>query len=229
MNPRILEAKLKKLDLSHNRSCINLSVDSLLHRIFASKNRQVNHRFPRLSTVLCGKTQSWPRHTIQLLEDFDMFLHFFSGSRHRRFEDVQAMVDLIGDPVQISGLSSDLILYHSLLPSLCDLLCDLCTFQHPFTPSCTSIQREWTDTIRRCNEASTLSRKEVFLNGLPIDGQGFTHTTSLYPLSCTMQAFFESMIRGCHDLPPSLSGSTGGGGGKALRIGIMTTNQRSNQ
>lgn len=214
------------MDLSHNRSCINLDVDSRLQRIFASKNRQVDHSFPILSSVLCGKTQSWPSYTIQFLEDFDMFTHFLAGSRHLGFEDVQAVVDLIGDPVQISSLSSDLILYHSLLPSLCDLLCDLCTFQHPFTPSCTSIQREWTDTIRRCNEASTLSCKEVFLNALPIDGQHFTHTTSLYTQLCPMQAFFESKIQGSHSFPPTLGNPSQGGGG---RIRSMTTNQGSNQ
>lgn len=219
------------MDLSHNRSCINSDVDSRLRRIFASKNRQVDHGFPILSSVLCGKTQSWTGNTIQFLENLDMFLHFFPGSRHLGFEDVQTMVDLISDPVQISGLPSDLILYHSLLPSLCNLLCDLCTFQHPFTPTCTGIQREWTDTIRRCNEASTLSCKEVFLNGLPIDGQHFTHTTSLYTQSCTMQAFFESRIPGSQGHPPLPSVHVVQGAGEAGRIRSVTatTNQRSNQ
>jgi hypothetical protein len=39
---------------------------------------------------------------------------------------------------------------------------------------------------------------------LPIYGQYFAHKPSLYRLSCTMQAFFESKIRGCHSLPPSV-------------------------
>jgi hypothetical protein len=189
------------MDLSHNSSCINLHVDGRLRRIFVSKNRQVNHRLSRLSTVLCGKTQCGAGYSIKLFKNFNLFTHFFSGSRHRRFEDIQAMVDLISDPRQISGLPSDLILDNSLYTGLCHLLLNLCTFQHPFTPSRTSIQREWTDTIRRCNEASTLSCKEVTLNALPIDGQHFTHTTSLYPLSCTMQAFFESKIQGCQASP----------------------------
>lgn len=219
------------MDLSHNRSCINSDVDSRLRRIFASKNRQVDHSFPVLSTVLCGKTQSWTGNTIKLFENLDMFLHFLPASRHLSFEDVQAMVDLISDARQISSLPSDLVLYHSLLSSLCNLLCDLCTFQHPLTSTCTSIQREWTDTIRRCNEASTLSCKEVFLNGLPIHGQGFPHTTSLYPLSCTMQVFFESLILGIQGRPPLPSGYIPEGAGEAGRIRSVrqTINQRSNQ
>jgi len=217
------------MDLSHNRSCINSDVDSRPRRIFASKNRQVDHSFPILSSVLCGKTQSWTGNTIQFLEDLDLFTHFFAGTRHLGFEDVQAMVDLISDPVQISGLPSDLILYHSLLPSLCNLLCDLCTFQHPFTPTCTGIQRKWTDTIRRCNEASTLSTNEVFLNGLPVHHQCFRHKPSLYTPSCTMQALFESMNPSFKGLPPQPFGSMPKGEGEAMRIRFMTTNQRSNQ
>lgn len=219
------------MDLSHNRSCINLHVDSRLRRIFASKNRQVDHSFPVLSTVLCGKTQSWTGNTIKLFEDFDMFLHFFPGSRHLGFEDVQAVIDLISDARQISGLLSDLILDNTFLPRLCNLLCDLCTFQHPLTPTCTSIQREWTDTIRRCNEASTLSCKEVFLNGLPIDGQHFTHTTSLYTQSCTMQVFFESKNQGIqgHAPLPSVHVVQGAGEAGRIRSVTATTNQRSNQ
>lgn len=217
------------MDLSHNRSCINSDVDSRLRRIFASKNRQVNHRFPVLSSVLGGKTQSWTGNAVELLEDFDMFTHFLAGSRHLGFEDIQTMVDLISDARQISGLLPDLILDNTFLPSLCNLLCNLCTFQHPFTPSRTSIQREWTDTIRRCNEASTLSRKEVTLNGLPINGQYFPHRTSLYSPSCTMQAFFESMNPSFKGLPPWPFGSMPKGTGEAVGIRIMTTNQRSNQ
>lgn len=208
------------MDLSHNRSCINSDFDSRLRGIFASKNRQVDHSFPILSSVLCGKTQSWTRNTIEFLEHLDLFTHFFAVTRHLRFEDVQAMVDLISDPRQISGLPSDLILDNTLLSRLCNLLCDLCTFQHPLPPSGTGIQREWTNTIRRCNEASTLPCKEVTLNGLPIDGQYFPHEPSLYRLSCTMQVFFESRNQGCLG-SPSPFGKFPKGRGRSGRIGFV--------
>jgi len=181
------------MNLSHNRSCINLHVDSRLRRIFASKNRQVNHSLPVLSTILCGQSQSGASNSIKLFKNLDLFSYFFAGSWHRRFEDVQTMVDLISDPRQISSLLSDVILYHTFLPSLCDLLRDLCTFQHPFAPSRTSIQREWTDTIHRCNEASTLPCKEVTLNGLPIDGQHFPHAVAYMHDRAIVKA---SLIRG---------------------------------
>lgn len=182
------------MNLSHNRSCINSDVDGLLRRILASKNRQVNHSLPVLSSILCGQSQRGAGNAVKLLKNLDLLPYFFAGTRHRRFEDVQAMVDLISDARQISGLLSHLILNNTFLPSLCDLLCNLCTFQYPFTPSRTSIQREWTDTIRRCNEASTLSCKEVTLNGLPIDGQHFPHSRSLYARSCNSQGILDSRI-----------------------------------
>ena len=217
------------MDLSHNRSCINLDVDSRLRGIFASKNRQVDHSFPILSSVLCGKTQSWTSNTIQFLEDFNLFTHFFSGTRHLGFEDVQAMVDLISDPRQISGLLVGV--------SLNDLLVDFLFQLHhvgffpcnPLASSRTTIQGVETQAIRRCNEASTLPTNEVFLNGFPVHHQCFRHGHSLYTQSCTMQAFFESMNLGSHALPPQPFGSIPKGEGEQLRIRSMTTNQRSNQ
>lgn len=171
---------------------MNLRINNLTCNVIVTQDRKVNDCLAIASLIRGSKTQGWSGDTVKLLKNLDLFTHFSSGSRHLGFEDVQAMVDLISDPRQISSLLSDLILYHTFLPSLCNLLCDLCTFQHPFTPTRTSIQREWTDAIRRCNEASTLTCKEVSLNALPIDSQHFTHSRSLYAPSCNSQGFPDS-------------------------------------
>jgi hypothetical protein len=170
----------------------NLRINDLSCDIVISQDCKVHDCLAIASLIRRSKTQCWAGNTIELFKNLDLLTHFLSVTRHRRFEDVQAVVDLIGDARQISSLSSDLILYYSLLSRLCDLLCDLCTFQHPLTSSCTSIQREWTDTIRRCNEASTLTCKEVTLNALPINSQHFTHGLSLYARTCNSQGFPDS-------------------------------------
>lgn len=216
------------MDLSHNKSCINSDFDSRLRRIFASKNRQVNHGFPVLSSVLSGKTQSWTGDTIQLLQDFNMLTHFFAGSRHLGFEDIQTMVDLISDAVQISGLSSDLILHHDLGVCTYDLGRYLVPFLYPSKSLDSCIQGVLAQAIRRCNEASTLPCNEVFLDGFPVYVKLFAHLTSLYPPSCTMQALFESMNPSFKGLPPQPFGSMPKGRGSQVGIRIMTTNQRSN-
>ena len=217
------------MDLSHNRSCINSDVDGRLRRIFASKNRQVNHRFPVLSSVLGGKTQSWTGNAVELLEDFDMFTHFLAVTRHLRFEDIQTMVDLISDAVQISGLSSDLILHHDLGVCTYDLGRYLVPLLDPSESLDPCIQGVLAQAIRRCNEASTLPCNEVFLDGFPVYIQLLTHLASLYTPSCTMQALFDSLNPSFKGLPPQPFGSMPKGEGEAMGIRIMTTNQRSNQ
>ncbi len=213
-----------------NPSLTKLDLDRRLHGFLASENGEIHHRFTVASLIRGSQAQCRSSYAVDLLEHFDLFTHFFPGSRHLGFEDIQAMIDLISDPRQISGLPSDLILDNTLLSRLCDLLCNLCTFQHPLPPSGTGIQREWTNTIRRCNEASTLPCKEVTFNGLPIYGQYFAHKPSLYRLSCTMQAFFESKIRGCHSLPPAFGKlSQGGGDGEPYRDCERNHQPRSNQ
>ena len=178
---------------------MNLRIDDLSSNVIVAEDCKVHDRLAIASLILRSKTQGWSGHTIKLLKHLDLFPHFFSGSRHLGFEDIQTMVDLISYPRKISGLLSDLILNHTFLPSLCNLLCDLCTFQHPFTSTCTGIQREWTDTIRRCNEASTLPCKEVTFNGLPIDGQYFPHAEAYMHDRAIVKA---SLIRGFIESQP---------------------------
>ena len=172
---------------------MNLRINNLSCNVVITQDRKVHDCLAIASLILRSKTQCRSGNTVELFKNLDLFPHFLSASRHLGFEDVKTMVDLISDARQISGLPSDLILNYTFLPSLCNLLCDLCTFQHPFTPSRTSIQREWTDTIRRCNEATTLSRKEVTLNGLPIDGQYFPHAEAYMHGRAIVKA---SLIRG---------------------------------
>jgi len=216
------------MDLSHNRSCINSDVDGRLRRIFASKNRQVNHSLPVLSSVLCCKTQSWTGYSIKLFKNLDVLFDFLAGSRHLGFEDVQAMVDLISDAVQISGLSSDLILHHDLGVCTYDLRRYLIPFLYPSESLDPCIQGVLAQAIRRCNEASTLPCNEVFLDGFPVYIQLLTHLASLYTPSCTMQALFDSLNPSFKGLPPQPFGSMPKGEGEAMRIRSMTTNQRSN-
>lgn len=173
---------------------MNLRINDLTCDVVITQHGKVDDRLAIASLILRSKTQGGAGNTIQLLKHLDMFLHFFAGSRHLGFEDVQTVIDLISDPRQISGLPSHLILDNTLYTSLCHLLLNLCTFQHPFTPSRTGIQREWTDTIRRCNEASTFTCKEVTLNALPIDSQYFPHSRSLYARSCNSQGIPDSRI-----------------------------------
>lgn len=173
---------------------MNLRINDLTCNVIVPQDCQVNDRLAVASLILRSQAQCRTGNAVKLFKNLDLLLHFFSGSRHRRFEDVQAVVDLISDARQISGLPSDLILDNTLYTSLCHLLLNLCTFEYPFTPSRTSIQREWTDTIRRCNEASTLTCKEVTLNALPIDSQYFPHSRSLYAPSCNSQGFHDSRI-----------------------------------
>lgn len=143
--------------------------------LIGSKNSEVNDRLATASLILRSQAQCGTSYTINFLQDFNMIFQFFAGARHLGFEDVQAVVDLISDAVQISGLLIDTVLYDSFCSDLCNLLCYLVPLCHPFVPSCTGIKRIQAYPILRSNEASSLaprnSRSMTFqstANALPI-------------------------------------------------------------
>ena len=108
-----------------------------------------------------------------------MIFQFFSSSRHLGFEDIQAVVNLIGDAVQISGLFISSIL-HNLLIYLRAKLHKVCIFPcSPLASPSFAIQSVEVQAIRRCNEASSLTTNEIFFNSLPVNVQSFGHKLSL--------------------------------------------------
>lgn len=134
------------------------------------------------------------------------------------------MVNLISDPVQISSLLVDTVLYDRVCSDLCNLLCYLVPLCHPFVPSCTGIKGIQAYPVLRSNEASSLASKELSLNDFPIDSQCFTHKSSLYDIvhqvnESLIQGIVESTPSNIH--PPYLSGRSRRGRGTSVRIGIM--------
>ena len=205
-------------------SLTSCNVDDRLHRIVVSKDCQIDDRFPVASLILRSQAQCRSSYLVHFLQDIDMFTQFLPASRHLGFEDVQTMVDLISDPVQISSLLIDTVVYDGICSDLCNLLCYLVPFCHPLVPSCTSIKGIQADAILRSNEASSLTSKELSLNDFPIDSQCFTHKSSLYDI---VHQVNESLIQGIVDSTPSnihplyLSGRSRRGRGSSERIGIM--------
>ena len=187
------------MNLSHNKSCINSDVDGRLRRIFASKNRQVNHSLASLSTVLCGQSQRGPSHSIKLLKNLDLFLHFLSASRHLGFEDVQAVVDLVGDARQISGLSASLIFDDSLISSLCNLTSYSFPPCNPLESSNPRIQSVVAQAICISDECPALARYIVLFNSSPVYHQRLTHAVAYMHDRARVKA---SLIRGFIESQP---------------------------
>lgn len=148
----------------------------------ASQDRQIDDRLIIASLIRRSQAQCGAGYPIHFLKNLDMIFQFFPVTRHLRFEDIQAVVDLIGDAVQISGLLVDTVLYDGFCSDLCDLLCYLVPFCNPFVPTRTGVKGIQADPILRSNEASSLPSKELSLNDFPIDRQCFTHKTSLCPI-----------------------------------------------
>lgn len=169
-------------------------IPRLAHRGISAKDGKVNDCLAIASLILRSQSQCGSSHAVKLLENLDMFTHFFAASRHLGFEDIQAMIDLIGDPVQISGLSIDLILYHGLSVRTYNLVSNFVPFLYPTVPFDSSVQSVLTQAIRRCNEATTLPCNEVLLNRFPVQHQRLTHSRSLYAPSCKSQGIPDSRI-----------------------------------
>ena len=163
------------------------------HCIIVSKNRQVDDRLVTASLILRSQPQRGSGYAINFLKNFNMIFQFFSGSRHLGFEDVQAVVDLIGDAVQISGLFIDLLLYHCLSVSTYNLVSNCIPFLYPAVPLDSSVQSVLAKDISRCNEASTLTCNEVFFNSFPVYHQRFTHAVAYMHRRAIVKA---SLIRG---------------------------------
>ena len=181
-----------------NPRTLSLSIDNLSCDIIVPQNGKVNDCFSLASMIRGSKTQRGSGNTVNLLEDIDMVFQFFSGSRHLGFEDVQAMVHLISDARQISGLLT--------LCTLCNTSVDCCTNLHqvcilsrnPLTSSGFTRQSVEAYAIRRCNEASSLTSNEVSFYCFPVYSQGFRHKASLSSIVHKVKA---SMIPRFEDAP----------------------------
>ena len=158
---------------------MNLRINDLSCNAIVAKDCKIDDGLAIASLIRRSQAQCGSSYSVNLFEDFNMIFQFFSGSRHLGFEDIQAMVNLIGDAVQISGLFISSIL-NNLFIYLRAKLHKVCLF--PCTPLASpsfAIQSVGVQAIRRCNEATTLASNEVFFNSLPVNVQSFGHKLSL--------------------------------------------------
>ncbi len=222
-NPRILESMIPSLT--------SRNVDGLLHRIIASKNREVHDRFPVASLILRSQAQCRASYLVHFLEHIDMFTQFFPVARHRRFEDIQTMVNLISNPRQILSLLIGSSLNNLLINSLFYLNNILQLPCNPLASPRSTIQSVDADTILRCNEATTLASNEVSFYCFPVYSQGFRHKPSLYALvhkvNASLNQGFNESVHPVHQLSSSnihplyLSGRSRRGRGTSVRIRSM--------
>lgn len=227
-NPRIQESMIPSLT-----SC---NVDGLLHRIVASKNREVHDRFPVASLILRSQAQCRASYLVHFLKHVDMFTQFLPVARHLRFEDIQTMVNLISDPRQILSLLIGGSLNNLLINSLFYLNNILQLPCNPLASPRSAIQSVDADTILRCNEATTLASNEVTFNRFPIYSQGFRHKPSLsgivHKVNASLNQGFKESVHPVHQLsssnihPPYLSGRSRRGRGTSVRIGIVARNPK---
>ena len=158
---------------------MNLGIYDLSCNVIVAKDCKVNDCFPVASLILRSQAQCGAGYAVNLFKNFNMIFQFFSSSRHLGFEDIQAVVDLIGDPRKIlslligSSLNNLLIYFLFELNNVGFFPCN------PLAPSTPRIQSVEAQPILRCNEASTLTTNEVSFNGFPINIQSFGHKLSL--------------------------------------------------
>lgn len=176
------------------------------HWVLASQDGQIYDRLALASLIRRSQSQRGAGYPIHFLQDFYMIAQFFPVTRHRRFEDIQAMVYLIGDARQILSLLIGGSLNNLLINPLF-YLNNVCLFpRNPLASPRSAIQGVDADPILRCNEATTLASNEVSFNRFPVYGQSFRHKPSLSALVHKVKA---SMIPRIED--------------------ALTHNQRSNQ
>ena len=158
---------------------MNLRINDLSRYAIVAKDCKIDDGLAIASLIRRSQAQCGASYSVNLFEDFNMIFQFFSSSRHLGFEDVQAMVNLIGDARQISGLF--------ILCTLDDHFVNRRTNLHqvgvlscnPTTSLSFAIQSVETQAIRRCNEATSLTSNEVFFNSLPVNIQSLGHKLSL--------------------------------------------------
>ena len=204
------------------------------HRwLIASKDGQVNDRLAIASLIRGSQSQCRSSYAINFFEDVNMIFQFFSASRHLGFEDIQAMVNLISDPRQIYGLPigsslDNLAIYLVLqLHNVCILSCN------PLASPCFTRQGVETQSILRCNEASSLTSNEVFFYRFPVYVQGFRHIPSLDTIVHKVNASLNQGIKASvHQLssvnihPPLPFPYRDRGRGTSVRIGIVRRNPK---
>ena len=158
---------------------MNLRINDLSRYAIVAKNREVHDGLAIASLIRRSQAQCGAGNAVNLFEDFNMIFQFFSGARHLGFEDVQAVVNLIGDAVQISGLFILCTLDDSLVNRRTDLHQVGVLSCNPTASLSFAIQSVETQAIRRCNEATSLTTYEVLFDSLPVNIQSFGHKLSL--------------------------------------------------
>ena len=172
---------------------MELLIDHLTSDIVASKNGKIHHGLAVASLILRSQTQCWAGYLVQLLKHLDLFLHFLAGSWHRRFEDIQTMLDLISDPRQISSLSPSLILDDSFISDACNLVSIRIPTCNPLESSNPRIQSVVAQVVCAGDERPALTGNVVLFNSFPVDHQGFTHAPAYMHGRAIVKA---SLIRG---------------------------------
>ena len=160
----------------------NLRINDLTSEVIIAEDCKVNNCLAIASLIRRSQAQCRSSYSINLFKNFNMIFQLFSGSRHLGFEDIQAVVDLVCDPVQISDLFT--------LCTLCNTSVDRSTNLHqvsilscnPLTSSGFTRQGVETQAICRCNEASSLPSNEVLFDGFPVYIQRLRHISSLYAI-----------------------------------------------
>ena len=217
-------------------SLTSCNVDDRLHRIIASKDCQIHNRFPVASLILRSQAQCRASYLVHFLEHIDMFTQFFSVARHRRFEDVQAMVDLISDARQISSLLVDTTLHYGLSISLYNLVGHGILLGFPTASSNLCIQGVKTQHVSGCNKATAFPLDIILLDSFPVYTQRLTHKPSLlrdvHYVNASLNQGFNESVHPVHQLsssnihPPYLSGRSRRGRGTSVRIGIVARNPK---
>lgn len=169
-------------------------IPRLAHRGISAKDGKVDDCLAIASLILRSKTQCGSSHAVKLLENLDMFTHFFAASRHLGFEDIQAMIDLIGDARQISGLPTSLILDDCFISDTCNLVSICIPACNPLESSNPRIQSVVAQVVCAGDERPAFTGNEVLFNSFPVQHQRLTHSRSLYAPSCNSQGIPDSRI-----------------------------------
>ncbi len=171
---------------------MNLRINDLSGNVVVSQDRKVNDRLAVASLILRSQSQCGAGNAVKLLKHLDLFTHFFSVTRHRRFEDVQAVIDLVGDARQISSLSTSLIFDDTFISDTCNLVSICIPACNPLESSNPRIQSVVAQVVCAGDERPAFTGHIVFLNSFPVNHQGLTHSRSLYAPSCKSQGFPDS-------------------------------------
>ena len=171
----------------------NLGIDDLSCDVVIPQDCKVDDRPAVASLILRSQSQCRTGNAVKLLKNLDLFLHFLSASRHLGFEDIQTMIDLIGDPRQISSLSSRLVLDDCFISDACNLVSICIPTCNPLESSNPRIQSVVAQVICVRDKRPAFTGNVVLFNSFPVNHQCFTHAPAYMHGRAIVKA---SLIRG---------------------------------